>query len=76
MSIKAIYVDIFMGVNMDNNSGFKLPLAFQMALAHNPKSMNAFLNMDIDKQDKIVNEAWKIETKREMQMLVDGLSVQ
>ena len=61
---------------MDNNLGFKMPLSFQMALAHNPKSMSAFLNMDIDKQDKIVNQAWKIETKREMQKLVDGLSTQ
>lgn len=60
---------------MDNNFGFKLPLGFQMALAHNPKSMNAFLNMDIDKQDKIVRQAWKTETKREMQQLVDGLSM-
>lgn len=59
---------------MDNNLGFKLPLSFQMALAHNPKSMNAFLNMDIDKQDKIVSQAWKTETKREMQMLVDKLA--
>ena len=61
---------------MDNSSGVKLPLGFQMALAHNPKSMNAFLNMDISKQDKIVNQAWKIETKREMQQLVDSLATE
>ncbi len=52
-----------------------LPLTFQMALAHNPKSMYAFLKMENDKQDEIINQAKNTQTKREMQQLVDKISM-
>ena len=49
----------------------KMPSAFQMALAHNTNSMNAFLKMSNEKQDKIINEAKEIKTVREMHNFVN-----
>ena len=51
----------------------KMPLTFQMALAHNEASMNVFLKMSDEKQDKIINEANEIKTVREMHNFVDSI---
>ena len=56
---------------MDNDN--KMPLTFQMALAHNNHSMSAFLNMSNKKQDEIIKEASRIKTVREMQNFVDSI---
>lgn len=51
----------------------KMPLTFQMALAHNGKSMSTFLKMSNEKQDEIIKEATKLKTVREMQNFVDSI---
>ena len=61
---------------MYGKSSPELPLGFTMALAHNVKSFNAFLALDNDKQDEIIEKARNTHTKREMQQLVDSLNNQ
>lgn len=56
---------------MDKNQ--PLPLTFQMALAHTPRSMYAFLRLDNEKQDEIIKRAESTKTKREMQLLVEEI---
>lgn len=51
----------------------KMPLTFQMALAHNTQSMSTFLKMSNEKQDEIIKEATKLKTVREMQNFVDSI---
>ena len=51
----------------------KMPIAFQMALAHNEASMNAFLKMSNEHQDKIISQANEIKTVREMHNFVDSI---
>ncbi len=55
------------------NLGGGLPLGFSMALAHNISAFNAFLSMDDATQDEIIEKSKNAKTKREMQMLVDGI---
>lgn len=55
------------------NLGEGLPLGFSMALAHNISAFNAFLSMDDMTQDEIIEKSKNTKTKREMQMLVDGI---
>ena len=55
------------------NLGEGLPLGFSMALAHNINAFNAFLSMDDMTQDEIIEKSKNTKTKREMQMLVDGI---
>lgn len=50
-----------------------LPITFQMALAHNEKSFNAFLNMDEATQNNIINEAKERKTVREMNIFVANI---
>ena len=61
---------------MYQKSSSELPLGFSMALAHNVKSFNAFLALDDKKQDEIIEKARNAQTKREMQQLVDNISLQ
>ena len=51
----------------------KMPIAFQMALAHNEASMNAFLKMSNEHQDKIISKANEIKTVREMHNFVESI---
>lgn len=57
------------GIKMNGEN--EMPLTFQMALAHNKTSMNAFLRMNNETQDKIINEAKEIKTVREMHKFVN-----
>ena len=50
-----------------------MPLTFQMALAHNKSSLNAFLKMTDEKQENIINEAKKQKTVREMNNFVNSI---
>lgn len=59
---------------MDENFSLKMPLDFQMALAHNPKAMHAFLSLDNQRQDEIIKRAHSIETKREMALFVSEIN--
>ncbi|MBR2024233.1 MAG: hypothetical protein IKA02_00320 [Clostridia bacterium] len=60
-------------LNDKYNSGGSLPIGFSMALAHNLTAFNAFLSMNDDKQDEIIEKARNTKTGREMQLLVDSL---
>ena len=51
-----------------------IPLGLQMGLAHNSTAMQAFLRLDNEAQDKIIEKANKTENKRELQKIVDELS--
>ena len=59
---------------MDKNFSLKMPLDFQMALAHNPKAMHTFLSLDDQRQDEIIKRAHSIETKREMALFVNRIN--
>ncbi len=59
---------------MYGKASSELPLGFAMALAHNTKSFNAFLAMDDKRQDEIIEQARHVQTKREMQQLVDNMA--
>lgn len=52
----------------------KMPIAFQMALAHNVSSMSAFLKMSNEKQDEIIEKSKKIKTVREINNFVNSLN--
>ena len=58
---------------MGENQNGSMPLSMQMALAHNTVAMQAFLKLDDSTQDKIIEEARNMETKREIQKLVDNI---
>lgn len=47
-----------------------------MALAHNVQAFNTFLALDNKKQDEIIEQAKNTKTKREMQMLVDNITLE
>ena len=51
-----------------------MPLVFQMALAHNAESMNAFLKMSNEKQDEIIEKSKNIKTVREINNFVNSIS--
>ena len=51
----------------------RMPIGLQMALAHNISSFNAFLKLNDSEQDKIIEKSKGAKTKRELQMLVDGI---
>ena len=58
---------------MYGKASSELPLGFSMALAHNVKAFNAFLALDDKKQDEIIEKSRHVQTKREMQQLVDNI---
>ena len=53
----------------------KMPIGLQMALAHNTSSFNAFLKLSDSEQDKIIEKARNIKTKRELQAMIDNISL-
>ncbi|MGM9645351.1 MAG: hypothetical protein ACI3XS_01485 [Eubacteriales bacterium] len=60
---------------MYGDDSYNMPLGFAMALAGNPRAMNAFMKMEDEKQDQIIEQAKSTKTKREMQQLVDRLVI-
>ncbi|MBQ3040504.1 MAG: hypothetical protein IJD42_02785 [Clostridia bacterium] len=50
-----------------------MPIAFQMALAHNVPSMNEFLKMSNEKQDEVIEKSKNIKTIREMNNFVNSI---
>lgn len=53
----------------------QMPLSLSMAFASNLSSFNAFLKLSDAKQDEIIEKAMKTKTKRELQLLVDSISL-
>ena len=51
-----------------------MPIAFQMALAHNKASMKTFLNLPDNEQDKIIDKARNVKSIREMNNFVNNIS--
>lgn len=60
---------------MYGENSYGVPLGLAMALSSNTVAMSAFLNMSNEKQDAFIEKAKSVKTKREMQMLVDKLSL-
>ena len=58
---------------MNENNKSDMPISFQMALAHNIGAMNVFLKLKDSEQDEIINKAKSVQTKREIQMIVDSI---
>ena len=58
---------------MGDGSTQGMPISMQMALAHNVQAMQAFLKLDNDTQDKIIEKARSTDSKREIQKIVDGI---
>ncbi len=52
----------------------EMPITFQMALAHNSGAFNAFMKMDNDTQNNILNEAKNQKTLREMNIFVESIA--
>ena len=52
----------------------KMPIEFQMALAHNEDALKAFLKLPDEKQNNIINEAKKVSTLREMNLFVNNIN--
>ena len=51
-----------------------MPIAFQMALAHNKDAFLAFLKMDDKSQNNIINEAKNQHSLREMNIFVSNIA--
>ncbi len=60
---------------MDKKSSADMPLGLSMALASNISSFNAFLKLSDREQDEIIEKARNVKTKRELQMLVNSISL-
>lgn len=56
---------------MENND--KLPIKFQMALAHNEHAFSAFLKMDEGVQNEIIKSAQKLDSVREINKFVNSI---
>ena len=52
----------------------KMPIEFQMALAHNENALKAFLKMSDRKQNDIINEARNLSTLREINLFVNNIN--
>ena len=53
-----------------------LPLGFAFALAQNPDAMQKFSMMPEQRKNEILQKAHAVDSKEEMQELVDHLSAQ
>lgn len=53
----------------------RMPIGLQMALAHNISSFNAFLKLNDSEQDKVIEKARNTKTKRELQAMIDNISL-
>lgn len=51
-----------------------IPLGFGMALAQRPEALKAFSALDDGARNGILERAKQVQTKTEMQQLVEGLS--
>ena len=56
---------------MDNE--LNMPIKFQMALAHDKRALCAFMNMQENEQNEIINKASKIETIRELNIFTSNI---
>jgi len=57
--------------NLQNGSD--VPLGLGMALAQNLPAMNIFAALSNQEQQQIINRAHSVQSKQEMQSLVDSL---
>ena len=58
---------------MDNH---QMPLGFGFALAQNPDAMKKFSALPEARQEQLLRQARAVSSKREMQSLVNGLTVE
>ena len=52
----------------------KMPIEFQMALAHNDSALKSFLKMNDQQQNSIINEVKNLKTLREINLLVNNIN--
>ena len=60
---------------MDKYETTKMPIGLQMALSTNVSSFKTFLSLDDKSQDEIIEKSKGIKTKRELQALVNSISL-
>ncbi len=51
----------------------EIPVGFGMALAMNPEAMNQFASLSDQQKQKIINAAHSVDSKYEMQQLVENI---
>lgn len=57
-------------------NGSELPLGFGMALAQNEKAMQKFESLSQTEKDNVIQKAHTVNSKQEMQVLVNSLGEQ
>lgn len=68
--------NIFEVIRLNNNkSNTDIPLGLGMALAQNVNAMNYFSSLSKERQNDIINQAHRVNSKREMKALVSSLEV-
>jgi hypothetical protein len=60
---------------MDKYETTKMPIGLQMAFSTNVSSFKTFLSLDDKSQDEIIEKSKGIKTKRELQALVNSISL-
>ena len=57
----------------DHVNGSQLPMGLSMALAQNMDAMTKFAGMSKAQQQEIINQTHSVQSKKEMQSLVQGI---
>lgn len=66
------------GMTSGNNENYafnNIPMGLSMAFTQNPAALTAFENMDDDKKKRIIEMASKVTSKKEMNTLVQNISI-
>lgn len=61
-------------MNQQSNSMSELPMGFAMALAMQPSAMQHYATLDAGQQSEILSRAKAVQSKSEMQSLVNSLN--
>ncbi|WMJ84984.1 hypothetical protein ACS3UN_04375 [Oscillospiraceae bacterium LTW-04] len=61
-------------MNQQNNMNPELPMGFAMALAMQPNAMQNYANLSTGQQSEILSRAKTVQSKSEMQSLVNSLN--
>lgn len=56
-------------------SNIRLPLGFGMALAQNETAMERFESMSGPEKQSVIQRAYHVRSKQEMQQLVDDIAI-
>jgi uncharacterized protein YdeI (YjbR/CyaY-like superfamily) len=53
---------------------YQVPIGFGMALARNPKALNAYSAMTEDQKQAIISQAHNARSEQEMSRIVNGIA--